>query len=81
MLIPGRSRRIWFKVVSNARHCGNHYGGTYIDEDFRDRNVADQWFEQRYNKKMAAKDMEATAKYRFERILRLAALLASISRP
>ncbi|GAK61178.1 aldehyde ferredoxin oxidoreductase [Candidatus Vecturithrix granuli] len=42
------------------------YGGTYVDEDFRDRNVADQWFEQRYNKKMAAKDMEATAKYRFE---------------
>jgi len=42
------------------------YGGTFIDEDFRDRNVADQWFQQRYNKKMAAKDMESTAKYRFE---------------
>jgi glyceraldehyde-3-phosphate dehydrogenase (ferredoxin) len=42
------------------------YGGTFIDEDFRDRKVADQWFEQRYNKKMAAKDIEATTKYRFE---------------
>jgi glyceraldehyde-3-phosphate dehydrogenase (ferredoxin) len=42
------------------------YGGTFIDEDFRDRTVADQWFEQRYNKKMAAKDLEATTKYRFE---------------
>jgi glyceraldehyde-3-phosphate dehydrogenase (ferredoxin) len=24
------------------------YGGTYIDEDFRDRSVADSWFEDRY---------------------------------
>ena len=42
------------------------YGGTFIDEDFRDRKVADLWFKERYNKKMMAKDMEATAKYRFE---------------
>jgi glyceraldehyde-3-phosphate dehydrogenase (ferredoxin) len=42
------------------------YGGTFIDEDFRDRKVADEWFVQRYSKKMAAKDIEATAKYRFE---------------
>lgn len=42
------------------------YGGTVIDDDFRDRKVADEWFEQRYNKKLAAKDLEATAKYRFE---------------
>lgn len=42
------------------------YGGTFIDEDFRDRNVADQWFVDKYNKKLAAKDIEATAKYRFE---------------
>ncbi|MBD3307800.1 aldehyde ferredoxin oxidoreductase, partial [candidate division KSB3 bacterium] len=42
------------------------YGGTVIDEDFRDRNVADEWFQQHYNKKMVAKDMEATTKYRFE---------------
>ena len=42
------------------------YGGTFIDEDFEDRNVANQWFEERYNKKMAAKDIEATTKYRYD---------------
>ena len=42
------------------------YGGTYLDEDFRDRNVANQWFEEKYQKKLAAKDMEATTKYRFD---------------
>jgi len=42
------------------------YGGTFIDDDFRDRKVADQWFEEKYQKKLAAKDIEATAKYRFE---------------
>ncbi|MBF0225674.1 MAG: aldehyde ferredoxin oxidoreductase [Desulfobacterales bacterium] len=42
------------------------YGGTFIDEDFRDRKVADQWFINKYQKKLAAKDIEATAKYRFE---------------
>lgn len=42
------------------------YGGTYIDEDFNDRKVADSWFETKYNKKLAAKAMEATTKYRFD---------------
>lgn len=42
------------------------YGGTYIDEDFRDRHVANQWFEEKYQKKLAAKDIEATTKYRFD---------------
>ena len=42
------------------------YGGTFIDEDFRDRKVANQWFEQKYKKKLAAKDIEATTKYRFD---------------
>jgi glyceraldehyde-3-phosphate dehydrogenase (ferredoxin) len=42
------------------------YGGTFIDEDFRDRKVADLWFENKYNKKLAVKDMEATTKYRFD---------------
>jgi glyceraldehyde-3-phosphate dehydrogenase (ferredoxin) len=42
------------------------YGGTVIDEDFRDRKVADEWFEARYERKLAVKDFEATAKYRFE---------------
>ncbi len=42
------------------------YGGTFIDEDFRDRNVADKWFEEKYKQKLAAKDFEATTKYRFD---------------
>jgi glyceraldehyde-3-phosphate dehydrogenase (ferredoxin) len=42
------------------------YGGTFLDEDFRDRKVADKWFVDKYQKKLAAKDMEATTKYRFE---------------
>ncbi len=42
------------------------YGGTFIDEDFRDRKVADKWFVDKYAKKLAAKDFEATTKYRFE---------------
>lgn len=42
------------------------YGGTFIDQDFRDRNVADQWFMDKYEKKLAAKDLEATTKYRFD---------------
>nr|NQU88856.1 aldehyde ferredoxin oxidoreductase [Bacteroidota bacterium] len=42
------------------------YGGTYIDDDFRDRKVANEWFEQKYRKKLAAKDIEATTKYRFD---------------
>ena len=42
------------------------YGGTFITEDFRDRKVADQWFIDKYQKKLAAKDLEATTKYRFD---------------
>ncbi len=42
------------------------YGGTFIDEDFRDRQVADRWFEEKYRKRLAAKDLESTLKYRFD---------------
>lgn len=42
------------------------YGGTHLDDDFRDRKVADQWFIDRYEKKLAAKDLEATTKYRYD---------------
>jgi glyceraldehyde-3-phosphate dehydrogenase (ferredoxin) len=40
------------------------YGGTFIDEDFRDRKVADQWFVDKYQMKLTAKDLEVTTKYR-----------------
>ena len=46
--------------------CSIIYGGTFIDDDIRDRNVVDGWFEAKYQKKMTAKDFEATTKYRFE---------------
>ena len=42
------------------------YGGTFVDKDFRDRNLADQWFEDKFNRKLKAVDFEATTKYRFE---------------
>ena len=42
------------------------YGGTFIDKDFRDRSVADEWFVDKYQKKLAAKDLESTTKYRFD---------------
>lgn len=42
------------------------YGGTFVDEDFRDRKLADSWFQERYEKRLATKDFEATTKYRFD---------------
>jgi len=42
------------------------YGGTFVDDDFRDRKVADSWFEARYRQRLATKDFEATTKYRFD---------------
>ncbi|MCX7025496.1 MAG: aldehyde ferredoxin oxidoreductase [Spirochaetes bacterium] len=42
------------------------YGGTAADEDFRDRKVADEWFEAKFKQKLAVKDFEATTKYRFD---------------
>jgi glyceraldehyde-3-phosphate dehydrogenase (ferredoxin) len=42
------------------------YGGTHVDDDFKDRRVADSWFQARYELKLLAKDFEATRKYRFD---------------
>lgn len=42
------------------------YGGTFVEEDFKDRRVADSWFEEKYRQKLAVKDFEATTKYRFD---------------
>ncbi len=54
------------KLVKEHNIYAIIYGGTYIDEDFRDRKVVDEWFVNKYKKKMAAKDLEATTKYRFD---------------
>ncbi|MFC1671301.1 aldehyde ferredoxin oxidoreductase C-terminal domain-containing protein [Spirochaetota bacterium] len=53
------------KMLSEHGIAAVIYGGTFVDEDFRDRKVADQWFIDKYNKKLKAKDFEATTKYRF----------------
>ncbi len=42
------------------------YGGTHIEEDFRDRKVADKWFKNKYDQILAVKDFEVTTKYRFD---------------
>ncbi len=54
------------KLLQQHGIVGVIYGGTWVDEDFRDRKVADEWFHDRYEKKMAAKDLEATTKYRYD---------------
>lgn len=54
------------KLFQQHGICSIIYGGTHLDEDFRDRKVADEWFQARYEQKMVAKDMESTKKYRFD---------------
>ncbi|MHC4628261.1 MAG: aldehyde ferredoxin oxidoreductase C-terminal domain-containing protein, partial [Planctomycetota bacterium] len=54
------------KLLQDHNIAAVIYGGTFVDEDFRDRKVADQWFVDKYQKRLKAKDFEATAKYRFE---------------
>ncbi len=54
------------KLFQEHGIVGIIYGGTYVDEDFCERKVADQWFEDKYKQRMAAKDIEATTKYRYD---------------
>lgn len=54
------------KLLNEHGILGIIYGGTHIEEDFCDRSVADQWFKDKYNQRMAAKDLEATTKYRYD---------------
>jgi glyceraldehyde-3-phosphate dehydrogenase (ferredoxin) len=54
------------KLIQEHGIVGIIYGGTHIEEDFQDRSVADQWFQDKFNQRMAAKDMEATTKYRYD---------------
>jgi len=42
------------------------YGGTMVNEDFRDRTVADEWFRNKYDMRLMQKDLEATSKYRYD---------------
>ncbi len=54
------------KLLQQHNICAIIYGGTFIDEDFRDRKVADQWFVDRYEQRLKAVDFDATTKYRFD---------------
>lgn len=46
------------------------YGGTLVDEDFRDRKVADDWFQNKYSLRLLQKDLEVTTKYRYDEKLK-----------
>ncbi len=54
------------KLLQEHGILGIIYGGTHLDVDFRERSVADQWFQDKYNQRMAAKDLEVTTKYRYD---------------
>lgn len=54
------------KMLQEHGIIGIIYGGTHLAEDFRDRSVADEWFTDKYNQRMAAKDIEVTTKYRYD---------------
>ncbi|MFQ3547526.1 MAG: aldehyde ferredoxin oxidoreductase C-terminal domain-containing protein [Termitinemataceae bacterium] len=54
------------KLLSDHGIAAIIYGGTVVDDDFRDRSVADAWFEEKYKQKLMVKDFEATTKYRFD---------------
>ena len=42
------------------------YGGTLVNEDFRDRKVVDEWFRNKYDLHLMQKDLEVTTKYRYD---------------
>lgn len=54
------------KLFQEHGLVGVIYGGTFLNEDFRDRKVANAWFEERYHKKLVAQDMESTVKYHYD---------------
>jgi glyceraldehyde-3-phosphate dehydrogenase (ferredoxin) len=54
------------KILQDHGLAAVIYGGSFVDEDFRDRKVADSWFEARYKQRLVTKDFEATTKYRFD---------------
>lgn len=53
-------------MVQNHGIVAVIYGGTFIDEDFRDHKVADEWFQNKYNLRLMHKDLETTSKYRYD---------------
>jgi len=52
-----------------ARHHGLFgviFGGSFVDQDFDDRKLANAYFQQRYQMRMMLKDKQATSKYRYD---------------
>ncbi|MFC1706416.1 aldehyde ferredoxin oxidoreductase N-terminal domain-containing protein [Planctomycetota bacterium] len=54
------------RMVQEHRVAAIIFGGSFIDEDLRDRRLADQYFLSRYQMRMMLKDKEATTKYRYD---------------
>lgn len=57
-------------MVQNHGIVAIIYGGTLVEEDFRDKNVADDWFQNKYSQHLMQKDLEVTTKYRYEQKLK-----------
>ena len=57
-------------MVQNHGIVAIIYGGTLVDEDFCDKKVADEWFRNKYSLRLMQKDMEVTAKYRYDEKLK-----------
>jgi glyceraldehyde-3-phosphate dehydrogenase (ferredoxin) len=53
-------------MVQNHGIVAIIYGGTLVNEDFRDHKVADEWFRNKYNLRLMQKDLKATTKYRYD---------------
>lgn len=53
-------------LVQNHGIVAIIYGGTLVDEDFRDKKVADVWFQNKYGQRLLQKDLEVTSKYRYD---------------
>ncbi len=53
-------------MVQNHGIVAIIYGGTLVDEDFRDKKVADEWFHNKYSLRLMQKDLEVTTKYRYD---------------
>jgi len=53
-------------MVQNHGIVAIIYGGTVVSDDFRDHKVADEWFQDKYKLRLMHKDLEVTAKYRYD---------------
>ena len=57
-------------MVQNHGIVAVIYGGTLVNEDFRDKKVADDWFQNKYSLRLMQKDLQVTTKYRYDEKLK-----------